>query len=77
MTWAAREGGEILNIMRRADRIHVDRNDIETSKAAQKLQPLARRQPASARWVIDHQVSARARRFPWLKGLSRHPTKKT
>jgi hypothetical protein len=49
MTWAARKAVKILNIMRRADRIHVDRNDIETSKAAQKPQPLARRQPASAR----------------------------
>jgi hypothetical protein len=66
------EGGEILNIMRRAERIHVDRNDIETSKAAQKLQPLARRQPASARcrnsrstgWVKDVHVEAQINRPP-------------
>ena len=41
--------GHIPHIVRRADRVHVDRNDIETDKAAQKLDALARRQATPAR----------------------------
>jgi hypothetical protein len=37
--------GHILHIVRWTDRVHVDRYDIETGKAAQKLDALARRQP--------------------------------
>ena len=41
--------GHIPHIVRRADRVHVDRNDVETDKAAQKLDALARRQATPAR----------------------------
>jgi hypothetical protein len=36
--------GHIPHIVRWTDRVHVDRYDIETGKAAQKLDALARRQ---------------------------------
>jgi hypothetical protein len=40
--------GHILHIVRWTDRVHVHRYDIETEKAAQKLDALARRQTTPA-----------------------------
>src|SRR5262249_40910043 len=64
------ESGQVLDIMRRADRVYVNRNDIETGKPAYQLNALARRKatPAWCRnsrragWVKDVHVEAQINR---------------